>query len=91
MFKKFFSLFQKNKSSIKLDDSESSLSSITFEFDNDLNVTTHTRINSDIILTLIDNGYMKSTESEDQAMVNLVFILMANEVTEQIIQKTNGQ
>jgi ABC-type uncharacterized transport system involved in gliding motility auxiliary subunit len=87
MFKKFFSLFNKNKSSIKTD--ESSLSSITFKFDNDLNVTTHTRINSEIIMTLIDNDYLKSVDSEDKAVINLIFILMANEVTEQIIEKTN--
>ncbi len=89
MLEKFFSLFRKNKSTVKIDKTKDSMSSITFEFDEDLNVTTHTRINSKIIIPLINSGYLQSVDSEDQALINLVFILMANEVTEQIINKTN--
>lgn len=90
IFKKLRSVFKtKEKSSIKQTDKSDELSSITFKIDNDLNVTTHTKISTDIIPTLIDNDYLKSTDSEDQALIQLVFILLANEVTEQIIEETN--
>ena len=64
-------------------------SSVIFEIDNELNIVTKSEINKDVINTLIDNGYIKSEHSEDFAMIQLAFILIANEVTEQIIENVN--
>ncbi len=64
-------------------------SSILFEIDKELNVTTKSRINKDISSTLIDSNYLDSSQSEDDAAIHLVFILLANEVTEQIIEEVN--
>lgn len=64
-------------------------SSILFEIDNELNVSTKSRINKDIAGVLVDNQYLDSTQSEDNAAIHLVFILLANEVTDQIMQEIN--
>lgn len=68
---------------------EDGKSYITFEFDNELNVVTKSQINKDVVNTLIDSGYILSEHSEDVAMIQLAFILIANEVTEQIIEEVN--
>jgi len=77
----------KTKSTIK--EIENRNSTISFEIDGELNVTIHTRINSDITLTLIDNNYLGTKEAEDEAAIQLAFILIANEATEQLIEETN--
>jgi hypothetical protein len=64
-------------------------SSILFEIDNDLNIKTKSRINKDIVNSLIDNEYLTSAQSEDDAVIQLVFVLLANEATEQIIDEVN--
>jgi len=64
-------------------------SSILFEIDKDLKITTKSRINKDIISTLIDSKYIDSAQSEDEAVIQLVFILLVNEVTEQIMEEVN--
>jgi hypothetical protein len=63
-------------------------STITFEIDEDLKVIVHTRINPKIALTLIDREYLTPKDADDQGAVQLAFVLIANEVTEQIIENT---
>ena len=64
-------------------------SSILFEIDKELNVTTKSRVNKEIVPVLIDNKYLDSPQSEDESAIQLVFVLLANEVTEQIISEIN--
>jgi len=64
-------------------------STIMFEIDNELSVTVKSSINKEIISTLIDNKYLDSSQSEDDAVIQLVFVLLANEATEQIMEKVN--
>ena len=64
-------------------------SSVIFEFDKELAITVKSRINSDIIMKLIDEKYITAEFSEDEASIQFAFILMANEATEQIIEGIN--
>ena len=64
-------------------------SSLLLEFDDDLQVTVSSRINDSIITSLIDREYIISTDTADEASVQFAFILVANEVTEQIIDRIN--
>lgn len=65
-------------------------SSVVFEFDKELAVTVKSRINSDIVMTLIDKGYITSEFAEDEASIQFAFVLMANEASEQIIIGVNN-
>lgn len=65
-------------------------SSVLFEFDNELAVTVKSRINSDIVMKLIDQEYITTEFAEDEASIQFAFILMANEASEQIILGVNS-
>lgn len=66
--------------------------SITFLIDDDLNVTTQTRVNLErVAQVLIDNDYISPDHRNDEFAVHLAFILMVNEVTTQIISKYTSE
>lgn len=69
---------------------EDGTSSITFEINNDLEIKVTSKINKEITETLIDKAYIKPEHSEDEATIQLAFILIANEATEQIIENINN-
>ena len=64
-------------------------STVTFEFDKELNITVKSRINEDIIPVLIDKKYIEAEHSADESTIQFAFILLANESSEQIIVGTN--
>ena len=68
---------------------ENTNSTITFEIDKELNVTVHTRINKDIILPLLDQNYINANGAEDEGSIQVAFVLIANEITEQLIEEVN--
>lgn len=69
---------------------EEGSSSVTFEINNDLEIKVKSKISKDIIETLIDKAYITPEFSEDEATIQLAFILIANEATEQIIENINN-
>jgi ribosomal protein S8 len=69
---------------------EEGSSTLTFEIDPELKITVSSKINPDIVETLIDKGYIKSEFSEDEPTIQFAFILIANEATEQIIENVNN-
>lgn len=77
----------KTKATVKL--SKATNSSITFEIDDKLNVVTHARINKKIVDTLINHGYLPAKSAEDETAIQLAFVLIANDVTNQIIDQVN--
>ena len=64
-------------------------STVTFEFDKELNITVKSRINEDIIAVLIDKKYIEPEHATDESAIQFAFILLANEASEQIIVGTN--
>ena len=64
-------------------------SSILFEFDEDLKVQVRSSINDEILPELIKQEYFTDKQSEDENVVQYCFVLLANEVTEQIIMGVN--
>lgn len=64
-------------------------SSISFEIDSELKVTVHCRINPSTVDLLIEKGYLDKSQKEDTAAIKLALILMANEVSDQIILNVN--
>lgn len=65
-------------------------SSILFEIDDNLEIKIKSRINEDITNTLIDKGYLAADQSADKEILQLSFILLVNEASEQIIEQVNG-
>ncbi|MDH5766618.1 MAG: hypothetical protein OEZ38_11440 [Gammaproteobacteria bacterium] len=68
---------------------EDGKSRLVFEFDEELNVTTKSIINKDVVPALVDNNYISPDSTEDEIILQLAFIVIANEVTEQIIEDVN--
>ena len=64
-------------------------SCIIFDIDSELKTTVKSRINDEISMSLIDEGYITSEQSHDESAIQLAFILITNEVTEQIIDGIN--
>lgn len=98
--KRFFGLNPKEKSieespedpeneSKALIEETDGVSSITFEIDSDMNVVVKSKINKRMVLTLIDESYIKADQSEDEGAIQLSFVLIANEVTNQLIDEIN--
>ena len=66
-------------------------SRIVFEIDDDLkNIITKTTINKNVVRKLIELGYIGPKFSEDEMAIQLAFVLIANEVSEQIIEDVNS-
>lgn len=70
-------------------ENETKHSSILFEFDENLKVKVHSSVNEEIIPELIKHEYFTEEQSKDENVIQYCFVLMANEVTEQIIMGVN--
>lgn len=64
-------------------------SSILFEINEDLEIKIKSRINEDITNTLIDKGYLAADQSANPEILQLAFVLLVNEASEQIIEQVN--
>lgn len=73
----------------KIDEGDSS---VTFSFGTELEggVGVETRINEDIVTALIDQGVLSPESAEDERAIQLAFILLADEVAEQILMEAAG-
>ena len=79
---------KKSKSLVKRTSKENS--TITFEIDKDLAVTIHSRINSTIVTSLIDKGYIKASDVDNEAAIQVAFVLLANEISDQLLNDLTG-
>lgn len=66
-------------------------SSVTVFIDKNLRMQIKSKINKDIILKLVDEGYLLEGQMEDEGAIQLAFILLANEATDQILDQVNEQ
>jgi len=89
MFNKIKNFFKKKESNKNVKKVNEGHSSITFEIDPELFITVKSKVNSEIIETLIDSDYLRPEQSEDENAIHLAFVLIANETTEQIIEEIN--
>lgn len=64
-------------------------STITLIIDNDLNVKTVTKINPEVVETLLEKDYLPHNLANDKDAIQFAFVLIANEVTDQIIEEVN--
>lgn len=66
---------------------EKESSSISFYIDKELKVLPKTKINDEIIPALIDENYINQGVSDNEIVLHLAMLLIANEVSEQIIEE----
>lgn len=67
-------------------------SAITISFDKELKVNVFTKINKDQIApTLVDEGYIRGADMENEDAIHIAMILLANEATSQIVDQYAGQ
>lgn len=66
-------------------------SKLTFEFTPELGVKTHSKINADILTKLVEEQYINADQTEDKFAIQLAFILLTNEATEQMITEINSK
>lgn len=66
-------------------------SSITFFVDENLNISVRTKANQERVSQILaDNDYIGPEQMNDEFAIHLAFVLMANEVTAQIISEYAG-
>jgi hypothetical protein len=66
-------------------------SQLIFFIDKDLRIQIKSKINTDIAQKLVDEGYILEGQIEDESAIQLAFILLANEATDQILDQVNEQ
>lgn len=64
-------------------------STLTFTIDKDLKVVMDSKINPEIVPELVKQGFINQVEAESEEILQLSFVVLANEVTEQIITNIN--
>lgn len=74
---------------VKEPKTEDERSSVTIFIDKDLKMQIKSKINTEIVQKLVDEGYLLEGQIEDEGAIQLAFILLANEVTDQIIEQVN--
>src|SRR4030066_706829 len=79
---------KKSRATVKTTNKENS--TITFEIDKDLMVTIHSKINKNIVTSLIDKGYVKAVDAENEALIQVAFVLLANEISDQLLNYLTG-
>lgn len=79
---------KKSRATVKTTNKENS--TITFEIDKDLMVTIHSKINKNIVTSLIDKGYVKAVDAENEALIQVAFVLLANEISDQLLNDLTG-
>ena len=80
---------KKSKSTLTKSSKENS--TITFEIDKELKVVIHSKINKDIVTSLIDKGYMNAADAENEPLIQVAFVLLASDVAEQILSEVSGK
>lgn len=75
----------------KIEKSEAEDSRITFYIDNKLMVRLDTKINRDITDVLVAEGYLGERDISNELAHHLAFLIMANELCEQLIDEYSGE
>lgn len=65
-------------------------SSVTFYIDKDLVVRMETSVNKSVVDKLVAEGYVSERDISNEEVIHLAFLVMANEVTENIIGQYEG-
>lgn len=66
-------------------------STITFSIDKTFKVKTFTKVNPDIIKSLVRAQYIEPHQEEDTDAHHLAFVLLANEVSQQLLDEYQGE
>lgn len=66
-------------------------STVTFTIDEELQVGVKSEINRDSNLKLIDSEYLTVEDAENDEAIQLAYILLINEATDQIIEDINSR
>jgi len=65
-------------------------SSITFYIDKNLNIRVESKANRDMANKLVEENYIGENQVEDPEAHHLAYVLIANEVTDQMVQQYQG-
>lgn len=66
-------------------------STFTFYFDKDLVTSMETDVNPNVVDKLVAEGYLAERDISNEDAIHLAFVLIANEVTESIIEQYEGR